>query len=71
MMRRKITPGYLYTLPSVQIEDGARWPLCSTHLVYERLHSLFNRTGEGGRDTGASCSGTGNSVREQAALVSH
>ena len=48
MMRRKITPGYLYTVPSVQIEDGARWPLCSTPFIYERLHLLFNRTRGGG-----------------------
>ena len=48
MMRRKITPGYLYTVPSVQIEDRARWPLCSTPFIYERLHLLFNRTRGGG-----------------------
>lgn len=65
MMRRKITPGYLYTVPSVQTEDGARWPLRSTPFIYERLHSLFNRTREGGRDTGVSCSGTGQSVYEK------
>ena len=47
MMRRKITPGYLYTVPSVQIEDRARWPLCSTPFIYERLHLLLGQGGGG------------------------